>query len=626
LEAYTYYWSILQFHEITRPQVRIITGIISDLESEVPVNGALAVAAGVRDTTDTYAGLFYRYSNDPDQLHNGFYFLEDVAGPSAELLVSAPGYYPDTLQVTLANDFFTFRDVQLVSSLPPTLSSSTPAEGDTSFPAWDPLVITFSRPMEPVSVEGAFTAPGGVAGAIAWFDSNRRMTFTPDSILAYLTDYSLTIGGSALDAYSHAFDGNGDGVGGDDLTLSFRTGPSDLTAPQAVEVYPVHGGTGLELQPIISIAFDEELEAASVGSNSVWLVRSDDSFNVPGTLQHFAVAGRGVLNFFPSQQLSGSRQHTIWLNPGLRDLLGNETTTLDTFRFDTGNETFDATSIDDFEAGVGNWWQPTQAYVYGLAPYGNSREVSQATVNLITNSSSSMQLNYAWDTLATAWHYREFLSGGAPREVHFDAGYIMQAYVFGDGSGNKFRFVVDDNLPATAASYHEVSPWTSIDWIGWRLVSWDMIIDGTGTWLGDGVLNGTMRFDSIQLTYEPGSAASGTLYIDDLRLIQNRFFAVADDRRALPGEFVLHPNYPNPFNPATTIGYEVPQRGPVELVVYDLLGRPVRTLVQATVEPGRYRALWDGHDEAGQPVASGLYIARLEAGGFSIARKLVLAK
>ncbi len=70
----------------------------------------------------------------------------------------------------------------------------------------------------------------------------------------------------------------------------------------------------------------------------------------------------------------------------------------------------------------------------------------------------------------------------------------------------------------------------------------------------------------------------------------------------------------------------MPLRGPVELTIYDLLGRPVRTLVQATVEPGRYRALWDGHDEAGQPVVSGLYIVRLQAGEISLARKLVLVK
>ncbi|MEE9162007.1 MAG: N-acetylmuramoyl-L-alanine amidase, partial [Candidatus Neomarinimicrobiota bacterium] len=68
LEAYTFYWSILQFFGRARPQVEIITGIISDLESGLPVNGAVAVAAGAGDTTDNYAELFYRYSSDPDQL------------------------------------------------------------------------------------------------------------------------------------------------------------------------------------------------------------------------------------------------------------------------------------------------------------------------------------------------------------------------------------------------------------------------------------------------------------------------------------------------------------------------------------------------------------------------------
>jgi hypothetical protein len=158
-----------------------------------------------------------------------------------------------------------------------------------------------------------------------------------------------------------------------------------------------------------------------------------------------------------------------------------------------------------------------------------------------------MQITYGWDTSAGSWLIREYLSDGPPYQVLFDSGYILQVYVFGDGSGNQLRFAVDDNVPVVSASNHEVSPWYTIDWIGWRQVSWDMTNDGTGTWLGDGKLDGTLRFDSIQFTYSPGSATTGTIYFDDLRLLKKTAVGVEEPVAALPSVFALHQNYPNPF-------------------------------------------------------------------------------
>ncbi|RMH97292.1 MAG: choice-of-anchor D domain-containing protein [Calditrichaeota bacterium] len=100
-----------------------------------------------------------------------------------------------------------------------------------------------------------------------------------------------------------------------------------------------------------------------------------------------------------------------------------------------------------------------------------------------------------------------------------------------------------------------------------------------------------------------------------------------------PVQFALEQNYPNPFNPATTIPYRLAERSRVKLEIYDLLGRRVRTLVQAVEATGAHRQTWDGRDDRGHPVASGIYIYRLEAepvgapgAGFRQARKLVLLR
>jgi hypothetical protein len=94
----------------------------------------------------------------------------------------------------------------------------------------------------------------------------------------------------------------------------------------------------------------------------------------------------------------------------------------------------------------------------------------------------------------------------------------------------------------------------------------------------------------------------------------------------LPRGFALHQNYPNPFNPRTTITYEVPGESEVEvsLVIYDLRGRRVRTLVDDRLSPGTHSVVWDGRASFGSPVPSGVYLYRLKAGSFTSTRKMTL--
>lgn len=83
-------------------------------------------------------------------------------------------------------------------------------------------------------------------------------------------------------------------------------------------------------------------------------------------------------------------------------------------------------------------------------------------------------------------------------------------------------------------------------------------------------------------------------------------------RPVLPRAYALHPPSPNPFNARTAIQYDLPEAGEVRLVLYDTLGRVLRRLVVGRTEGGVHRAIWDGRDEAGRPVASGVVWCRLE--------------
>ena len=102
--------------------------------------------------------------------------------------------------------------------------------------------------------------------------------------------------------------------------------------------------------------------------------------------------------------------------------------------------------------------------------------------------------------------------------------------------------------------------------------------------------------------------------------------ATAVDHAALPGVYVLQQCYPNPFNPLTTIVYDLPRASRVSLSITDLLGREVRKLVDGYEPAGRREALWDGRDKNGQEVASGVYFYRLTAGDFTDTKKMLLLK
>lgn len=97
-------------------------------------------------------------------------------------------------------------------------------------------------------------------------------------------------------------------------------------------------------------------------------------------------------------------------------------------------------------------------------------------------------------------------------------------------------------------------------------------------------------------------------------------------KRRLPARYHLSQNHPNPFNPVTTIGYDLPRPGHVVLTVYNLLGQPIRTLVDRVQPASSYQVRWDGRDALGRAVPSGLYLYRLTVGEYTVTRKMVLVR
>jgi hypothetical protein len=93
-----------------------------------------------------------------------------------------------------------------------------------------------------------------------------------------------------------------------------------------------------------------------------------------------------------------------------------------------------------------------------------------------------------------------------------------------------------------------------------------------------------------------------------------------------PQAFRLMQNVPNPFNPATTIAFELPEAVDVDVAVYNLVGQRLRTLVSEHKAPGRYQVVWDGKDDSKRDVSSGVYFYRYRAGDFWATRRMLLVR
>jgi agmatine/peptidylarginine deiminase len=149
---------------------------------------------------------------------------------------------------------------------------------------------------------------------------------------------------------------------------------------------------------------------------------------------------------------------------------------------------------------------------------------------------------------------------------------------------------------------------------------------------GCGVSNATGTYCTVGCSFEFGGLVDGESPSTRSELMDDYLEHFGITGTSVPGgeeiapRFALEQNTPNPFNPVTTIAFELPASGEIELAVYSASGRRVATLVDADVVAGRHAVTWRGLDDAGRRVASGVYFFRLTRGSESITRKAVLLK
>lgn len=117
---------------------------------------------------------------------------------------------------------------------------------------------------------------------------------------------------------------------------------------------------------------------------------------------------------------------------------------------------------------------------------------------------------------------------------------------------------------------------------------------------------------------EPGA---GTI-LHEFSIKPKDISSMTEEPETKLGQFALFQSYPNPFNPSTVIAYQLGKGGHIELIIFDVTGRKVRTLVNDNQQAGRQYIHWDGSNDSGETVSSGIYFYRLKAGEYQETRKM----
>lgn len=514
-----------------------------------------------------------------------------------------------------------------IPSFAPQVIETYPLSGD-SLNVKENIRIYFSKTMETASFPGRVGIDSGAEiEELNWSDKEKSLTVSVVGNWNYNTGYTLSISDSATDVNGRMLDGNGDGGSSEPFVFYFHTIGEDQSGPRIVysNLQAPDSTFNVDTKNILTIAFDELIDETTINEDNLILMRGSRA--TESKYKIFTINDQSVVSVQGNEPFGSYVNYSLELSSSITDTAGNAFGSDVSMPFRTEAYAYDAEKIiDELYPGSGDWWDP-EGSGSTTGTIGSNTTFAYVNSNYLPANPTpfkrySARLRYEWDPEASSYLIREYCKGGDPKLVKFDTSYTVQCYVYGDASGNQFRFSLSENK---GGGYPlEVSTWYTVDWLGWRLVEWHLNDpNSVGSWLGDEVLNGTdYKIDSFQLTHPDGSAVKGAIYFTNLRAVKKVPNVTAlQERIEVPHTFSLSQNYPNPFNPLTTIRFSVDRAGMTQIVVYNMLGQKVAQPLNTHMPAGAYQLQFDGRQ-----LASGTYIYELRNNHQVLRKKMVLLK
>lgn len=526
-----------------------------------------------------------------DDNNNGFFLFDSLEPGEYTLTMEAEDYAPIMETVTVSPHATTFADGVLALDPnydAPKVVSTTPQLDFERFSLEDNIIVEFDIRMNTGKTVGAFSITPEVTGEFTWEDNWKRLVFNPNQLLSPGTTYTVSIAADAQSSFGTAVESG--------YQFSFTT-RSKLTLLGA---YPEDGATGITPWVEIRLDFDGRIKSNTLPGN---IELRDEGGRALGVNVDPDVYDDGAIHFWPLERLENGKQYTVVLKPGVGDkenlLLGEEMI----LTFSTTAEGYaEGTVVDDFET-VDGWSGP----VVTDGSLGLDEFATSFSADNFKRFDGSYSGNLSYRFLSPEGVAVTLRS--AP--LALDGAASFGVWVFGDVSGNQIRFHFTN-----AGGETHIEQMATLDWAGWKMVR----LDPSALPLSEPAFHGF----SIARSGEAGGA-EGAVFVDNAQTDVTT--PVLDLPAAAPADYALEQNYPNPFNPQTSIAFHLPEAAEVSLVVYDVLGREVASLISGReMAAGTHAATWNGKNSFGTMAPSGIYFYRLKAGSFEQTRKMTLLK
>jgi len=491
-----------------------------------------------------------------------FYELTDTPSEYMGIL------YPD---LSPKPAFFAYQAAIAAYKKPLVVSSTNPANGTQQVPLNAEIQIRFSRGVNRAKVESTLVVSPSASFSIEW-DVN-KMILIPKSALSPSTVYRIKIPGVALSVIQDSLDGNGNGRAEgsptDDFVLSFTTGMTGRL-PQVASFVPKQGATTVLLVSEIQLSFATYMDKSSVES----------AFSISPSI------GAG---YFSWEKKTVTFRPFGFFRPGTFYTLKVKSTAKDATGFPLdGNGNGQADSLDDF--------------VLYFATTGKGAEAFYPMTG-------EFPLNFVGTTVGTT----KTATVTLPDTVQ------IKNIQFG-----KLRLVTKGVDDTTEVHIY-------INGTGPLLLS-QQAVGGDNAFLSDVAFAGSLLKtgeNEVRFVFakDLGGGRSG-FEIVPMAVVVSYVTQVSekDNPGTAPAIFFLEQNYPNPFNPVTEIRFGMPTQSMVKLEIFNVLGQVMKTLVDEVKEAGYYRVSWDGTNQEGLSMPSGVYFYRLTAGKFVRQKKLVMIR
>ncbi len=316
-----------------------------------------------------------------------------------------------------------------------------------------------------------------------------------------------------------------------------------------------------------------------------WFRLNDDvSFDVCGGI----ISSDGIAIYGGWNLVSYWPESSQPIEDGFSSILGN---VLIAYTFDGDYLVYDpadpgSSTLSDLSPGLGYWVLSSSG---GFLSYGGGAPVAPREITMPLAAANGVTPSRSWMSIYGSGITVDGteLEAGAAVEVYTETGVLCGKGVYGDGL-LKFTAVYGyENDGDIAQAYPRIND---------RLV---------------------VRIDGSEVDADIAFQGSGSCV---------SLSRLTTDGNTVPGSFSLSQNYPNPFNPTTSISFNLPTSGHVELTVFNILGQQVATLVNGSLTAGQHEATWNGSDDSGDAVGSGIYFYRLVASNVTETKKMVLMK